>query len=360
MEHDAALIDLIYEAALEPEMWAVALDQASRRTGARGGVLFAADPAKTRWIASPALQAGMRDFVDQGWLERNTRTARLAGAAHAGYLTDQDIFTSAEMATQPIYGEFLWPRGLRHGAASIIEGPHLDRLVMSFEGFADEDAAQAAKPALDQLRPHFARAGVVAAKLGLTRARGAAAALEALGLGAAVIGPGGRLLAVNALLDAGRGDVVRDGVDRCRLRDRAADALFASALAGETHAVSFPIRDEDGRVRHVGHVLPLRGGGRDLLFGGTALLVVAPIAIRTRPLPELIAVLYDLSPAEARVAALVAEGASGPQVARSLAISPHTVRHHLKSIFAKTGVGRQSELAALLGPAFGVTAPGVK
>ena len=50
----------------------------------------------------------------------------------------------------------------------------------------------------------------------------------------------------------------------------------------------------------------------------------------------------------ARVAALVGQGKSVVEVAALLASSPGTVRNHLKAVFAKTGVERQSELAALL------------
>jgi DNA-binding CsgD family transcriptional regulator len=39
---------------------------------------------------------------------------------------------------------------------------------------------------------------------------------------------------------------------------------------------------------------------------------------------------------------------SGPEAAAQLGIGPGTVHAHLKSIFAKTGVRRQSGLARLL------------
>lgn len=44
----------------------------------------------------------------------------------------------------------------------------------------------------------------------------------------------------------------------------------------------------------------------------------------------------------------VAEGLSLKQIAERHGSSQATVRHQLKSIFARTGVGRQSQLAALL------------
>lgn len=53
-----------------------------------------------------------------------------------------------------------------------------------------------------------------------------------------------------------------------------------------------------------------------------------------------------LTPAEAAVARLVAEGLSNPQIANRLYISRHTAETHMKHIFAKLGIASRAELAA--------------
>ncbi len=58
--------------------------------------------------------------------------------------------------------------------------------------------------------------------------------------------------------------------------------------------------------------------------------------------------LFDLTPAEARITGLLVEGQSVATIARAQAVTENTVRMHLKSVFAKTGVSRQSELVSLL------------
>jgi DNA-binding CsgD family transcriptional regulator len=58
--------------------------------------------------------------------------------------------------------------------------------------------------------------------------------------------------------------------------------------------------------------------------------------------------LFGMTPTESRVAVLVAQGLSGPEAAGRLGIAAGTVHAHLKSVFAKTGVRRQSGLARLL------------
>ncbi len=57
---------------------------------------------------------------------------------------------------------------------------------------------------------------------------------------------------------------------------------------------------------------------------------------------------YDLTPAEARVAMLLASGLSVDEIAGRLGIGANTARTHLKSIFGKTVTRRQGELIRLL------------
>jgi PAS domain S-box-containing protein len=54
--------------------------------------------------------------------------------------------------------------------------------------------------------------------------------------------------------------------------------------------------------------------------------------------------LAELSPREREVLALIMSGDRVPAIAKTLHISPHTVRNHLKSMFRKLGVGSQAEL----------------
>ncbi len=54
--------------------------------------------------------------------------------------------------------------------------------------------------------------------------------------------------------------------------------------------------------------------------------------------------LFALTPAEARVAVALFEGATPRETADALGISFNTVHVHLARIFRKTGTGRQSQL----------------
>ncbi|PSO16457.1 LuxR C-terminal-related transcriptional regulator [Bradyrhizobium sp. MOS003] len=95
-------------------------------------------------------------------------------------------------------------------------------------------------------------------------------------------------------------------------------------------------------------LLPVDGAARSVFLGARALLILSNLAPRPAPDPALISQALDLTPAESRLAALLATGTSIAGAAEHLRISRETARNHLKSIFSKTGIHRQSELVTLV------------
>jgi DNA-binding CsgD family transcriptional regulator len=83
-------------------------------------------------------------------------------------------------------------------------------------------------------------------------------------------------------------------------------------------------------------------------FSGARALLPNDLEAATALDPDVIAPAFELTRAEARLAALVAGGAASGQAARRLGIGLETARSQLKAVFAKTGTHRQSGLAALL------------
>jgi DNA-binding CsgD family transcriptional regulator len=68
--------------------------------------------------------------------------------------------------------------------------------------------------------------------------------------------------------------------------------------------------------------------------------------------------LFDLTPAEARVARAFGEAQTMEVFAKTVGVSLETVRSQLKSVLAKTGLSRQQELVHLLaGKALPFNAP---
>jgi DNA-binding CsgD family transcriptional regulator len=58
--------------------------------------------------------------------------------------------------------------------------------------------------------------------------------------------------------------------------------------------------------------------------------------------------LFDLTSAEARVARAIAQQKTTEGIAAEFSVSRETVRTQIKSVLAKTGFKRKSDLAALL------------
>jgi DNA-binding CsgD family transcriptional regulator len=81
----------------------------------------------------------------------------------------------------------------------------------------------------------------------------------------------------------------------------------------------------------------LAGGADDR----TAVIIQPATPAAVAPLVTL---AYGLSERESQVTRLCMQGLSTRQMAHALALSPHTVQDHLKSIFTKTGVRSRSEL----------------
>ncbi|MBR0757114.1 helix-turn-helix transcriptional regulator [Bradyrhizobium jicamae] len=349
------LIDLVYEAAVVPEFWPKVLHRVSDIAGARGVILLTADPKDVRWVASPDIVDDMTAYAEGNWHQHNGRLPRLLAAKHAGFLREIDLFTPEEIPQDYQIREFFRPRGLGWGAGTAIPVPSGDFLVYSVErefhlGPIEDDALTQ----LDALRPHLARAALLSARLGLERARAATESLALLGLPAAVLRRGGKLMTANALFERLMPEVMQDRTERLTLSAATADPLFAQALSALHSGLvsldvrSVPIPAEDDRPPMIVHLVPIHGAARDIFADAAAIVMVTPVVPSVVPTAEVLQGLFDLTPAEARVARGIGEGQTVETIAGAFGTSRETVRNQLKAVLAKTGLRRQVELAGLL------------
>lgn len=354
------LVDRIYEAAVVPELWSGVLSDIARFGGARGGVLFASNQDEHRFIASKEFSDIMRDYIDEGWFAKTDRTTRLLAKRHAGFLTDLDVYTVEEFEREPVFREFLNPRGFGMGAASVINVPTGDQLVFDVERALEEGPIpREAVARLDGLRPHLARAATMSARLRLQTVRVAAQALEAIGVAAAILGRNGRILGMNRGCEHLLNDLIADG-PRLMLRHAAADRLLAAALAGlssrsRAAPCSIPIAGDTIRPPTILHLLPIRRAAADIFAAAEAIAVFTPLTTRQVPGLSVLEGLFDLTAAEARVARGIAGGSTIADLSAEFGTSSLTVRSQLKTVMSKTGTARQAELVHLLaGTAFPV------
>ena len=76
--------------------------------------------------------------------------------------------------------------------------------------------------------------------------------------------------------------------------------------------------------------------------------MLTPVVRRDVPTADVIQGLFDLTPAEARLAGTIAAGSRPRDAAVQLGVTEESARTTLKRVFLKTGVYRQAELVALL------------
>jgi DNA-binding CsgD family transcriptional regulator len=348
------LVDRIYESSFVPELWPGILDALSNIAGARGGVLFAAHSKVLNWTASANLADTFKSYVVDGWLRRCTRRACLLTHTHPGFLVEHDLWKQEELESNPIYRDFLLPRGLGWSAGTALTMPTGDNIVFSLErDFAKGPVERERIGVLDQLRPHLARSALVSARLRLEHARGAADTLALIGLPAVVLDQDGAVMWANQLAEQLPDFVHWRTNNRVAFVDAAANVLLGEAIresgaGAERNVQSFPARNGDGTSTRVAHVLPIRRTARDIFERCATVVVLTPVTLSQAPPVELVRSLFDLTPAEARIARSLSAGETLDDIAETGGVSRNTVRTQLRGVMEKTGCTRQAELVSLL------------
>lgn len=103
-----------------------------------------------------------------------------------------------------------------------------------------------------------------------------------------------------------------------------------------------------GKTSLVVEALPTAGIIADTFRSTSAVLIVSDPDRRCAPSSNKLRAAFHLTPAEAKIAALLAAGVDPGSISDELQISRETVRTHIKAIFAKTETHRQAELVAVL------------
>lgn len=134
------------------------------------------------------------------------------------------------------------------------------------------------------------------------------------------------------------------------------DVHLQKLLAGAIPQIGNPgasgsmlIRRSSHQPRLTLHVKPVSARETDVRSWRVAalVLVVDPMD-RLRVDPRWVQEALELTPAEAEVSTLLAEGRTPHQIAVATDRGYHTVRAHLKNIYAKLGVSRQFDLAQIV------------
>ena len=363
------LIDRIYEAAFVPEKWLGVIEDLSRVSGsATGGiVIFRSDrvasdglPAfifgdQQGFIATEpfgeVVRRSIADFPSQSILRADRWFARRLDG-HQGFGRATDILSRDELERDPAQLELV-AMGLDADAALLTPTSSNEGVSIVFQRRAGADLYDdSAIAALNAYGPHLSRASLISARLSLEHAISTVTALQAISLPAAVMRGSGAVLATNALFDAMQAIFLPVAHGRMAIGNASANALFQEAIVQHRHdqAVrSIPVPAHEGRQSLVVHLLPLRRAAHDIFSGGDILVAATAVSASTMvPSPTILTGLFDLTPAEARLAIALASGQSLQAAAMEGRVTMKTGRTYLERIFRKTGTGHQGQLVALL------------
>lgn len=352
MALDEDLLDRIYEAAAVPEYWPDVLEKLAAVAGAQAGALVTYRGREpTGHTSSSRYRDGYDDYFRNGIAIENVRPLRALERQYPGFLSDLELQSDTEIAQDEIYNRFLHPHGLQWTAGTLILSPSDDLLVVDVaRAIGEAPFDRASLEALDAYRPHLARASLVASRLGLRAATDMTDAMQLLGLPAIALSGAGKVVAMNALGEALDDRIVIRGFDRIALDHASADALLSQALtdaqAGTVRSIPLPATESHRAM--IVHMLPITGAAHDIFAAAKSLMLVTDVTAPEAPTQELLAGLFDLTPAEARVARALASGLPLDQVAAQFGLSVQTIRNQLAAVFHKTGTSRQVELLRLI------------
>ena len=271
------------------------------------------------------------------------------------------LYTAEELRTSRAYNEALLRSSYQDGVRVRLDGP-----AGSHIGWCLADPVTRGGWGTDQLAlikgllPHIRQFIRVRQALGERAALNASLTelLNNTGIGVLHLDQWGRILVANdrarTLLRRGDGLVDWGGLLRARL---SADTdqlgqLMAQALpaaGGPALSGSMLIRRPSGLPQLAVHVIPV--GARHWAYGArqvAVLVLIVEPGRRARIDPAVVAAVLGLTPAESRVAAALAEGASVRDIAQATGRQANSVRFLLKQIYRKQGLSGQAALVRLV------------
>jgi DNA-binding CsgD family transcriptional regulator len=360
--HTSELVRLSYEAATDPSRWNDFLRLFSQAIHAPSAVFLIHD--KTYQQANVSRSIGVEPtwvkpyeeyFVTiNPWLEGNPFRR---GVVAAG----EQILNDRELVRTEFYNDFLRPQDWFYSCGVLIAEDQSARSEITAirsrrgGGFTRKEIAL-----FEYLAPHLQCAvrihnRIAGLESGLNAATGT---LDRFPTGIVAVDSDAKVILTNRAADAilKRGDILisRDGLQAARRQETVKLRNAIAAVCMERHS-GIPKPEMVVQVHRRSGLRPfevlvcplpahssLRNGK-----AAAALFITDPeedAKLDSRALHQ----LFGLTPAEIRLCVALVKGKSVEEYAQEAAISPNTARTHVKRIYSKTGVRRQSELVSLL------------
>jgi len=363
------LIELIYQAVVEPDAWNEFLASLSSELGGAAIQLALRMPHE---IPNPA--DTYRIWLDDAYhaaYVKHALTDLALGSIDVDLLRKSfacaaDVLPEWDLKTRPFYIEFMKPQGLSaewplcHMIARDGKLPLAGVIIYRREGCRAFDASDLEM--LDSLVPHLSRAYAIHVRLrdALLASDALTEVIDRIPTGALLVDGSGNVVLSNRsaekILSLEDGFSLRQG--RPWLEDQRENRAL-SELIQES------VREHATQGSTTGEVMSVtRPSGRRPFSLMVGPLLAAPPGTTTDEARAIVFVadpeggqvgaaavletLYDLTHAEAELVRLIAEGNSLDQVAAIRGVTMNTVRSQLKQVFSKTETRRQGELVHLV------------
>jgi DNA-binding CsgD family transcriptional regulator len=354
------LLDLIYDAATEHALWAEVLARVAELTGSNCGVMFGQSIGAEQVYFSyngrcdPAFNA---IYAERHM--RNPWSLAMEDQPVGRVVFSDEIYDLSTLRPTQFFDEILAPQDAPHNAMIPLAAKDDFRAAFNICRSASQGPfGEQERKILAWLVPHLCRSIRLAFRVeGYSALQSAEFhVLERLSDGILLLDRSEKIVYANAVARRHDGGALRlrNGTVSTWSTPHSQEltALIGAVIAGSAGgAVSIPCPQHANPLTIL--VLALRGRdiGRfaDLDMPDSAVLIFVVDPGNRAGIPiAWIMDAYGLTNAEARIALAASSGATVPETALQLGLSPNTVKTHLRHVFAKTGTNRQTELVRLM------------
>ena len=334
------------------------IEAISRASGALGANIMEPSGRGTfgAALSTENLDPLLEGYVREDWGSRDFRANLLQPIHRDGVVFEAD-FVSKEQFDHHEYYQFMRKYGVGDCVLMDISAGKNALYFVLQNRLADDSPQAGDMPHFHAIRTRLLSAVQLAQHIDASRVMGMAAAFQTSNIGCIFFDRKGLVTITNPKAEALFSDDFRisRGEVAHRLRDR--DGAFPAGTEDRAAGARTGCRDfclpfvcrapANGRSSSAFE----RFGTQlaDVFSHSCAMALIEDPDDEMRQNPETLMALFDLTPAETRISLLVASGMSAVDIASQHGIGYETVRSHIRSIFQKTGTGRQSELSALFG-----------
>jgi DNA-binding CsgD family transcriptional regulator len=353
-----ATVGRIYQAAVDPRLWGTVLDEIADAIGAGSAAIFGSSvKPSVGYFNSPGGDEFFHWLAGEGQYVHNPRPERaMRMSPRRRAITDGHLFTDWETAHIPFNVE-MTRRGFHReaGIVGIVDGAPL--IFSCQRSLGDERFGPAELEAIEAIFPHLERAAHIAARFSRERTDGMLDTFERMACGGILLSSDGRVVRMNAHAETLVGVCLNIIAGRLSAIDTIANEDLQRlirevgpgviSLQRGMAAPFAPLPRHSGRPLAV-YAMPLVAETPDLFQRAHAILAIVDPDANRDVGSDFLARVYRLTPAELRLANALAKGGDVKEISEIFGISLHTARTQLKSLMAKTGTSRQSDLIALL------------